>query len=60
VADLGALVRLSCRLRERLRERPPAQLPPPQDQEVRGLLRASLPELRALLEIMTKTTEAPS
>jgi ParB/RepB/Spo0J family partition protein len=59
-ADLSALVRLACRLRERLRERPPTQLPPPQDQEVGGRLRAARPELRDLLEIMTKTTEGPS
>ena len=59
-AELSALGRLSCRLRERLRERPPAQLPPPQDQEVRGRLLVALPELRALLEIMTETTEGPS
>jgi ParB/RepB/Spo0J family partition protein len=59
-ADLSALGRLACRLRERLSERAPAQLPPPQDQEVRGRLRAALPELRALLKIMTETTEGPS
>jgi ParB-like chromosome segregation protein Spo0J len=58
-ADLGVLERVACRLRGRLLERPPAQLPPPRDREVRGFLRAALPVVRVLLEIMTQTAEPP-
>jgi len=58
-ADLSVLERVACRLRGRLVERPPAQLPPPQDQEVRGFVRAAIPVVRVLLETMTKTLEGP-
>jgi len=59
-ADVGVLERVACRLRGRLCERPPAQLPPPRDQEVRGFVRAAIPVVRVLLEMMTKSTEGPS
>jgi ParB/RepB/Spo0J family partition protein len=58
-ADLSMLERVSCRLRGRLVERPPAQLPSPRDQEVRGFLRAAIPVVQVLLETMTKTLEGP-
>ena len=57
--DLSVLERVACRLRGRLIERPPVQLPPPRDKEVRGFLRAALPVVQVLLDIMTKTLEGP-
>jgi ParB-like chromosome segregation protein Spo0J len=59
-ADLRVLERVACRLHARLCDRPPGQLPPPCDQEVRSDLRAAIAALRSLLETMSKTVEGPS
>jgi len=56
-ADLGVLERVACRLRGRLLERPPAQLPPPRNREVCGFLRAAVPVVRVLLDLMTRNAE---
>jgi ParB/RepB/Spo0J family partition protein len=59
VADLGVLERIATRLRARLCECPPAKLPAPGAEEVRGFLRAALPIVRLLCLAMTKTLEQP-
>jgi ParB/RepB/Spo0J family partition protein len=59
-ADLSVLERVASRLGGRLVERPPTQLPPPRDKEVRGFVRAAIPAVRVLLETMTKSAEGPS
>jgi len=58
-ADLAMLERVAVRLRSRLVERPVSQLPPPRDKEVRGYLRAALPVVRVLLDVVAKTLEGP-
>jgi ParB-like chromosome segregation protein Spo0J len=57
-ADLAMLERVSVRLRSRLVERPVSQLPPPRAEEVRGYLRAALPIVRVLLDVLVKTLDA--
>lgn len=59
-ADLTLLDRLAHRLRGRLVDRPPGQLSPPHDQEICGLVRATIPIVRLLLETMTRTMEGSS
>jgi ParB-like chromosome segregation protein Spo0J len=58
-ADLAMLERVAVRLRSRLVERPVSQLPPPREQEVRGYLRAALPVVRVLLDVVAKSLEGP-
>lgn len=58
-ADLAVLERVAARLHARLCDRPPARLAAPHDQQIAGELRAAVPVLRALLDIMTRTLEGP-
>jgi ParB/RepB/Spo0J family partition protein len=59
-ADLATIERVAARLRSRLIECPVSQLPPPRDKEVRGHLRAALPVMRVLLDVVARTLEAGS
>lgn len=58
-ADLALLEGVATRLCARLRDDPLGRLAPPHDQQIATQLRAAIPVLHGLLDIMTRTLEGP-